>query len=84
MADHSGEPLALRLLLSFASGNDDAMVAALDEFVGRCTGCTANVLWELCRMVAFAFNELEEISGVEWEPVLQARLAELLDMAAAG
>jgi len=65
----------MRLTLSYAAGNDDSLVATLDQFVGLCPGCTADIIMALLDMLVFALNQ----GGTDWQPVVAGRLCDVLD-----
>lgn len=69
------ETMALRLLLSRASDNDDAVVLALHTFAGRCTDCTVDIVMALCDMLTAALDAQHR----DWEADAAAALCELLD-----
>jgi hypothetical protein len=72
------EATALRLILSYADGgNPDSLTAALEEFAGRCPGCTADVILELLQLLVDPINCSRHRDV--WADMLQRRLAALLD-----
>jgi hypothetical protein len=73
------EAVALRLVLAYdRGGNQDALVAALTECIGRgCPGCTADVVLVLLSMITARIN-CDAHRG-ELVAMIHARLMELLD-----
>ena len=75
MCSHYAEARVLRLCLAYPD-NEDAVAATLNEFVGRCDGCTANVILTLATTLCGVLNDCQP---GDWRGAMTSRLAELLD-----
>jgi hypothetical protein len=74
---YSPKATALRMILAAAdAGNNDSLEETLREFAShRCAGCQGSTVECLLDMLVYLLDS----SGLDWQPALQAQLAEVLD-----